>query len=136
MTNYPCPDDCPKPCPFCGGQDEEGVGDGVLRIAEERKRQIQEEGWDAEHDAGHTHQELAWAAVCYAAPDPVFVMLQNAPRGVVQFADPWPWSSGWDKRPRMPTLDDRIRMLEKAGALIAAEIDRLLDGKAKSAQKD
>ena len=32
----------------------------------------------------------------------------------------WPWLDGWK-----PTPDDRIRELAKAGALIAAEIDRL-----------
>ena len=34
----------------------------------------------------------------------------------------WPWNESWWK----PTPDNRIRDLEKAGALIAAEIDRLL----------
>lgn len=33
----------------------------------------------------------------------------------------WPFSQEWWK----PTPDDRIRELAKAGALIAAEIDRL-----------
>lgn len=33
----------------------------------------------------------------------------------------WPWDKSWWK----PTPDDRIRELIKAGALIAAEIDRL-----------
>jgi hypothetical protein len=39
----------------------------------------------------------------------------------------WPWDKGWWK----PTPDNRIRELEKAGALIAAEIDRLqrMEGK-------
>ena len=34
----------------------------------------------------------------------------------------WPWNVVWWK----PTPDDRIRELAKAGALIAAEIDRLI----------
>jgi hypothetical protein len=33
----------------------------------------------------------------------------------------WPWSKHWWK----PTPNDRVRELVKAGALIAAEIDRL-----------
>lgn len=85
---------------------------GSERIAKERKRQIEVEGWNSEHDGNHG-DDLAWAAVCYAAPGPVFES---------QGVDPWPWESGWDKRKK----HDRIRQLEIAGALIAAEIDRLL----------
>ena len=33
----------------------------------------------------------------------------------------WPWEANWWK----PTPEDRIKELAKAGALIAAEIDRL-----------
>lgn len=118
--------------------------DGVKRIAQERKRQIEAEGWTAEHDAGHVDGELAWAAVCYAAPDLVYVKDERA--NTVMFVDPWPeeWEPKWDKRPaignkvlpnKAMNKSKRIRLLEKAGALIAAEIDRLLalearDGKA------
>ena len=35
----------------------------------------------------------------------------------------WPWNGSYWK----PTPDDRIKELTKAGALIAAEIDRLLN---------
>lgn len=38
---------------------------------------------------------------------------------------PWPWSDAWDKRKK----HDRIRQLSIAGALIAAEINRLLAAK-------
>jgi hypothetical protein len=40
---------------------------------------------------------------------------------VVSWQDPWPWEPEWDKR----GSGDRMRDLVKAGALIAAEIDRL-----------
>lgn len=108
---------------------------GIELIAEERARQITAEGWTAEHDDIHTSGELAEAAVCYAKPDGKRRMLQervpvNTARGL---ADPdsfhqvtvlipagWPWHAEWWK----PT-DDRMRELVKAGALIAAEIDRL-----------
>ena len=107
---------------------------GADRIAAERARQIAKEGWTPEHDDEHVTDELAWAAVCYAAPTQVFRRTDwcdtTTGRGSLNFADPWPddWSSHWDKRPRRrrPTRRQRIRMLEKAGALIAAEIDRLL----------
>jgi len=35
----------------------------------------------------------------------------------------WPWEKSWWK----PTPNDRVKELVKAGALIAAEIDRLLE---------
>lgn len=103
---------------------------GIELIADERKRQVECEGWTAEHDDGHDGRELAWAAACYAAPEPVFQMYEHA--NGFTFQDPWPWDEEWDKR-----LHDgnclviehdpkkRIRLLTMAGALIAAEIDRL-----------
>jgi hypothetical protein len=90
-------------------------------IAEERQRQINSEGWDEEHDSRHTHGEMAMAATCYAAPERVFVMREGS-KGVF-FVDPWPgrWSRAWDKRSK----HNRLRRLVIAGALIAAEIDRI-----------
>jgi hypothetical protein len=101
------------------------ASDGAERIAAERQRQVEKEGWTAEHDADeHAQGDLAWAAVCYAAPEPIYRRFGSGER--INFEDPWPcdWE---DKRPRrQPTRKQRIRMLEKAGALVAAEIDRLL----------
>lgn len=107
---------------------------GAELIAAERQRQLDVEGWTAEHDDEHDDESLARAAVCYAAPEPVFE--QRVGNHEIRFVDPWPysWSMEWDKRPRQrnswalraPTPRQRIRMLAKAGALIAAEIDRLL----------
>lgn len=102
---------------------------GAERIADERRRQIAEKGYDAEHDGDHG-ESLAWAAVCYAAPGRVYRHHEFAHEQ--RFVDPWPWEDLYDKRPRSgnvlkpPTPKERIRSLEKAGALIAAEIDRLL----------
>ena len=91
---------------------------GVERIADERRRQVEAEGYSAEHDDGHIHGELADAAACYAASQAIF----DGREGSM-----WPWDDIDDKRPsRLPMDDERIRLLEKAGALIAAEIDRLL----------
>jgi hypothetical protein len=90
------------------------VSDGVQRIAAERQRQVEREGWTPEHDDEHVAGEMAWAAVCYTAPYPV--------RHETSGRDPWPWEPKWDKRGE----HNRIRQLEIAGALIAAEIDRLL----------
>jgi hypothetical protein len=107
---------------------------GAELIAEERKRQIEKEGWDSEHDVQHTQGELAMAAACYAlGREQVFVGFNAECKP--QTFDPWPWwdtyyrySDGpparykaWDKRGTHP----RLRQLVIAGALIAAEIDRI-----------
>jgi len=96
---------------------------GVERIAAERKRQIEVEGWTAEHDEEHEDGELALAASLYAAPDHVrlFDVMGSLKAGYFRFEDPWPWNKDWDKRKK----HSRMRRLEIAGALIAAEIDRL-----------
>lgn len=99
---------------------------GVELIAEERKRQIDVEGWGKGHDACHDQNELALAAICYAFPqnniqigdedgrvNPLVVMIER-----IRF---WPWGMKWWK----PSPKNRVRELVKAGALIAAEIDRL-----------
>lgn len=39
---------------------------GVEMISAERERQVAVEGWSAEHDAEHAHEELVGAAICYA----------------------------------------------------------------------
>ena len=93
---------------------------GIELIAEERQRQIDVEGWTKEHDANHQNNELAKAAICYADPN----IYYHQESRYLKFRMPndfWPeqWDIHWFK----PT--DRIRDLVKAGALIAAEIDRL-----------
>jgi hypothetical protein len=97
---------------------------GVERIAAERKRQIEEEGFTARHDSGNDHNEMALAAVCYALPEAIrnqkVSRKDNYFRSFLRHF--WPWDEEWWK----PSPDNRIRELEKAGALIAAEIDRLL----------
>lgn len=109
---------------------------GSELIAAERARQVSEEGWTPEHDEQHTEGELVLAAVCYATPIQLYRQGPNRPNRVI-LSDPWPewWDPQWDKRPHTPSgylrdnclLSDklRIRQLAKAGALIAAEIDRI-----------
>jgi hypothetical protein len=106
---------------------------GITRIADERNRQIHKEGWTPEHDDEHDYSELAWAATCYAAPDLVFRFDSRA--NEMRFRDPWPFEPRWDKRQHTGNVilgnwkqntAQRVRQLEMAGALIAAEIDRLL----------
>lgn len=88
---------------------------GIESIAAERKRQIEIEGWTAEHDDQHTDKSLAAAAVAYAMPHVSPDRVSFPPRVF------WPlnWNTKWYK-PK-----DRRSNLVRAGALIAAEIDRL-----------
>lgn len=127
---------------------------GAELIAAERRRQVDEKGRTPEHDAQHTDGELAAGAVAYAerpgcrqlvrlVQDPAdgdwYYDNQHArstcgprctcaKRGIPEDAptadvpDNWPFEPpSWK-----PCPDDRVRELVKAGALIAAEIDRLL----------
>ena len=84
---------------------------GATLIARERARQISKEKWSPRHDDTHVNHELAWAARCYAVPH---TDEQSMPHGE------WPWKSQWWK-----PSNDPVRNLVKAGALIAAEIDRV-----------
>ena len=93
---------------------------GIELIKDERERQVSQEGWTAGSDDKHQPEgQLALAAACYALPERV----RNISRpGLSAFLHMfWPWHEAWWK----PTPNDRVRELVKAGALIAAEIDRL-----------
>ena len=82
---------------------------GAELIVAERKRQIEVTGWDADHDENHQDGELWHAARCYLSLKP----------GDIRMPGGWPWDQG-DFKPK-----SRIENLVRAGALIAAEIDRL-----------
>lgn len=86
---------------------------GIELIADERQRQIEVENRSAEHDSMYQNGELALAAVCYALP--------QAERNTNKYPEHWPWGIDYWK----PCENDRVRELVKAGALIAAEIERL-----------
>jgi len=86
-------------------------------IAAERQRQVTIEGWTPEHDDAHDTGELNLAAQAYVIH--AFAAVNNVPVPN-QALNMWPWSMKWLK----PSADP-IRNLVKAGALIAAEIDRL-----------
>lgn len=106
---------------------------GADLIVAERKRQIEAEGWNDFHDDRYSRYELINAAVCYAlkateegsSSDNEAPYSDNGP-----WAFEWPWDYEWWKPSLGPDgvvrKEDAIRMLEKAGALLAAEIDRLL----------
>ena len=98
---------------------------GAERIAQERARRIEQEGFTAEHDAEHYVEDIIRAALCYAMTDE-----QRASHGyistcwseenprLVSVPRGWPWDGRWWK----PTT--RERDLEKAGALFLAVADR------------
>jgi len=112
---------------------------GVELIKYERERQISEEGWSLKHDRSHEDCSLALAAICYATPEKLFIRDDDYVNQTI-YKDPWPWE-GYDKRlhygerrnnagnsipcPSTYSKKERIDLLIKAGALIAAEIDRL-----------
>lgn len=83
---------------------------GIELITEERQRQMDVEGWTPEHDDEHNDQSLLGAAVCYA---------ERTLMGEGRTTYNWPWDEMWFKP------SDDVRNLVKAGALIAAEIDRV-----------
>jgi hypothetical protein len=101
--------------------EEAGERDGVGMIAAERQRQVDVEGWTPEHDDEHEEGELCGAGASYAdfahrqlAAAPLKLPLDRPP------SQTWRWSGEWWK-----PSEDVVRNLVKAGALIAAEIDRL-----------
>lgn len=97
-------------------------GPGIRLLTEERIRQITEEGYSNEHDAAHTSGDLVYAARAYAAVYDWSKKITKNQHTADQVG--WPWGIEYWK----PT-DDPIRNLVKAGALIAAEIDRLVEKK-------
>lgn len=108
---------------------------GVELIAEERKRQIEVEKFDLKRDEDYSGGELVGAAGCYAANalnkfygfQKTRFQVREAGEQIAganivgDWKDGWPWDKEWDKR----TKHDHMRSLVIAGALIAAEIDRL-----------
>lgn len=94
---------------------------GAELIAAERQRQIEQEGWTPAHDDDHRRSQMLRAAICYAETAKGLAYGHKLD-GIREFVvDPkWPWEPHWFK-----PSEDRVRNLVKAGALIAAEIDRL-----------
>jgi hypothetical protein len=86
---------------------------GAELIAEERARQISQEGWTPEHDDQHDNGEMVGAAAAYQL---------HALLGIFKESPPsmWPWS-----REDWKPSENAIRNLTKSGALLAAEIDRI-----------
>jgi len=88
---------------------------GIELIDEERREQIEKHGWDKEHDEQHEYGELRkMAAILCCMDTDAYV------------EDAGDFNSGtniWGLEEKLK--DDEIHRLKVAGALIAAEIDRL-----------
>lgn len=99
------------------------MGNGIQLIWNERLRQEEQEGWTEEHDDQWTDGELGMAAASYVfahTPEDIEELSGTMDTTLPPFT--WPFDYSWWK----PSPKDRIKELSKAGALIAAEIDRLL----------
>lgn len=94
---------------------------GVQLIAVERQRQIDAEGFDPKHDDKHDGGELSAAASAYTllACD-ILAGASYVQAALDRLERAWPWEEEWWK-----PSPDPIRNLVKAGALQAAEIDRI-----------
>lgn len=91
---------------------------GIELIAAERDRQQRVEEFDLAHDDEHFMGEMIGAAMTYAGH--ALGIVSNDEIEGADAVEYWPWEEEWWKPSPNP-----IRNLVKAGALIAAEIDRL-----------
>lgn len=92
--------------------------DGVQRIVKERKRQIEEKGYTLEHDKEYQCEELLLLAACYALKNYTFAEFEKEIEKELRAY----WGSDYQ-----PKYKNIIRDLERAGALIAAQIDIQLE---------
>ena len=116
-------------CEKCGEQvvsyqseaDPEVPRCGVELIAVERRRQVQKEGWTPEHDDQHEGAELVDAAVALALEAGQTSGTGNQTLGGPIPSAWWPWPDDGSWKPSEVPIANLVR----AGALLAAEIDRL-----------
>ena len=93
-----------------------GAGRGVTAIAQERRRQIEGERFAPDADQQYVQGELAKAAACYVMR---VALREDEDPDATAVPSLWPWARCWWK-PK-----DRRSNLVRAGALIAAELDRM-----------
>lgn len=99
--------------------ERQDVTNGVKSIQVERRRQIID-GFDSVHDDQHTTGQLLLAARCYVVAAMLAERNTELPTLARRAGHLWPWQqSAWN-----PSTDP-LRNVIKAGALLAAEADRL-----------
>lgn len=106
------------PIPAAPPKSIEGIeaDSGVGHIAFERAYQVHGKEYDALHDDRHDRGELVRGAIAY-------LLAGTEPQGRIDGHAPasfWPWNRG----PAWEPEADLVTNLAKAGAMIAAEIDR------------
>lgn len=101
--------------------------DAMRRIQQERFRQVEALGYSLERDDAYVLGELADAASCYAMT--IGSRAEVAADGTCNVPDVWPWkpvafteSSTSDDG----FVDGRLADLARAGALIVAEMERIM----------
>ena len=95
--------------------DSEHAIEAIELVVNERQRQQSFEGYMTRDDDQHVHGELGQAAAVYACPPDLRLMISDRPQG---------WPHDW-ATPRLPKAS-RLQELAIAGALILAEIERVL----------
>lgn len=101
---------------------------GAELITEERHRQINKCGNSAALDDNYKKGTLAMAAITYAtvaSSSPIIRESFRERAAQNQRLNHWPWESQYLRVSADDCHSSRIRELTKAGALIAAEIDKL-----------
>ena len=83
---------------------------GIEQINEERTKQIDKYGYSPSHDSNYKNKELLFAALAY---------INTAIYGSGSGSEDWPFEIKFFHD------DGYVENLKKAGALIAAELDRL-----------
>lgn len=91
---------------------------GIDLIFEERSKQVLGKGYTKSHDDEHQRAELSLAALCYI--NTAIDQMTFPSIAAMLVTSEWPF-----EREAWKPSDDPIKNLTKAGALIAAEIDRL-----------
>ena len=96
---------------------------GIELISDERQRQIDVEGYSQQHDSQHPLSDFIYAAIAYAESAKIDAnneSLSDSERIVLknEMGRFFPWGNGFKP-------STCLRDLVKAGALIAAAIDRL-----------
>lgn len=100
---------------------------GYELITRERIRQITQERYSEAHDDEHTDHSLAIVAAIYAVADIEGVRVMRSVPADSEMHAHWipAWPTSWDQEHDKRAEHPRLRQLSIAGALIAAEIDRL-----------
>jgi hypothetical protein len=101
--------------------------EAMRRVLAERFRQVNGEGWTTQHDDQYTEYQLARAAASYAMQSGLPDFVRDAHRkGHVAPPNVWPWEPEWWKPGKDNSIASKLRELEKAGALIIAQMEQLL----------